>query len=225
MQIERRILLPVPHYCTYLAPERKRGARLPLLVALHGYAGDADSMLRLAGRICREDLLLAAVPGLHQFWVPSVEAIGARRVGFGWFTSWKTGESQARHHRWITHIIADACRNMGAHPGKVFLLGFSQACALNYRYAFTHPGILRGVIGVCGGIPGDFRDPKYRAIPAGVLHVAAKRDEYYSTAKSRSFAPELRRLAADVTYREYDSVHAFPRRSLSYIRRWILERC
>jgi hypothetical protein len=36
------------------------------------------------------------------------------------------------------------------------LLGFSQTCALNYRFAFTHAGTLRGVVGICGGLPGDW---------------------------------------------------------------------
>jgi pimeloyl-ACP methyl ester carboxylesterase len=44
-----------------------------------------------------------------------------------------------------------------ADPARVFLLGFSQSCALNYRFAFTHPDRLRGVVGICGGIPGDWK--------------------------------------------------------------------
>ena len=36
---------------------------------------------------------------------------------------------------------------------QVYMYGFSQACALNFRFAFTYPEVLRGIIGVCGGIP------------------------------------------------------------------------
>jgi phospholipase/carboxylesterase len=162
---------------------------------------------------------------VHQFWTPAVEAVETRRTGFGWLTNHRPEPSQARHHALVEAVIAEARREFGADRARVLLMGFSQSCALNYRLAFTRPGLLRGVIGVCGGIPGDFDDPKYREIPASILHIAASQDPFYSTDRTRGFAGALRRLARDVTYREYESGHVFPRDSLSFIREWILARC
>jgi predicted esterase len=222
-EVEREVTLPVAHPFILSVPRESSG--LPLLVALHGYAGDMTSMLRVAQSIAGDAIAVAAVQGLHQFWFPSVEQVQTRKTGFGWLTDHRPEASQARHHRLIESVVDAACRETAADRRKVFLMGFSQACALNYRFAFTHPGALRGVIGVCGGIPGDFADAKYVEIPAAVLHIAAEDDEYYSAERTRPFADALGRLARDVTFREYPGPHVFPRAAIPFIRDWILDRC
>ena len=59
-----------------------------------------------------------------------------------------------------------------ADASRVFLLGFSQSCALNYRFAFTYPERLRGVVGICGGIPGDWETSTiYRQAAIDVFHL------------------------------------------------------
>lgn len=225
MELERQTLQPIPHYYLLSAPARKGRSRLPFLIALHGYAGDMTSMMRVARKIAKEKMIVSCPQGPHQFWVPSVDAVASRKVGFGWLTSYRSEDSQERHHQLIQLLIEEAYQGFGADRNRVFLMGFSQACALNYRFAFTHPGALRGVIGICGGLPGDFQEPKYEPIPAAVLHVAATHDQYYSTKRTRSFDAALRRLSGDVTYREFASKHMIPRRSLPFIRKWILEHC
>ena len=63
------------------------------------------------------------------------------------------------------------------------------------------------------------------AFSAAVLHIATREDQYYSSERTRSFESALRRLASDVSYREYEGPHAFPRRSIPFIHKWILDRC
>ena len=225
MEVRGHLKLQVSHDFLASVPKRRRERKIPLLIALHGYAGDMTSMMRVAARISDGAMIAVCPQGPHQFWVPSVEQVDSRRVGFGWLTSYRPSDSQERHHAFLTGIIRSACSEWDADRHRIFLLGFSQACALNYRFAFTHPGILRGVIGVCGGIPGDFSDPRYRGISGGVLHVSAKRDPYYSAETTRTFGKALSRLSSDVTYREYDAAHVFPRRSIPFIRKWIFDRC
>ncbi len=225
MESEGQILQVVPHHYNLSVPDGTARLRLPVLIALHGYAGDMTSMMRLAKSIAEEDMIVASLQGPHQFRIPSGEALDRGKVGFCWLTEYRSEESQIRHHGLVRGVIERLHDDGLADISRVFLMGFSQACALNYRFAFTHPGVLRGVIGVCGGIPGDFDDPKYTRTAAGVLHVATRSDRYYSPARSRPFEAALQRLASDVSYREYDGPHAFPRRSVPYIRKWILERC
>lgn len=224
MELDRSTELPVSHYYRLSVPAGNRGGNLPLLVALHGYAGDMVSMMRLAKAIAGEELIVAALQGPHQFWVPSPEAESSR-VGFGWGTPFIPVDSQVRHRNFVDRVVADSVRDHGADPARVFLLGFSQACAHNYRLAFTRPKLARGVVAVCGGLPGDFDEPRYERYPGGVLHVAATDDQFYPLEKARTFEPALRRLAQDVTFREYESPHAFPRRAIPDIRIWILDRC
>jgi len=88
------------------------------------------------------------------------------------------------------------------------VLGFSQSCALNYRFAFTHPNLLRGVIGIAGGIPGDWETTThYQQTSASVFHLAGARDEYYPPVRVENYATALRRRAGDVEFRSYDAGH------------------
>src|SRR5262245_17724455 len=97
MDIERSVELSIPHRFVLSAPDGRPGG-LPLLVALHGYGGDMVSMMRIARRIGEAEMIVAAVQGFHQFWVPSFDAVETRTTGFGWLTDYRSDESQARHH-------------------------------------------------------------------------------------------------------------------------------
>jgi len=184
------------------------------------------SMMRVAKGIGEEDMIVASIQGPHQFLSPPLEAGNTEKAGFGWLTKFKAEDSQARHQRLVRSVVEDVARHFRADESRVFLIGFSQACALNYRLALSQSGLLRGVIGVCGGLPGDLaHSKKYRSVPAAVLHIAAIEDQYYSLDVTRRYEEALRRYSNDVTYREYESPHAFPRRSMPFIRKWILDRC
>jgi len=43
--------------------------------------------------------------------------------------------------------IESLAREKIIDPQRIFLLGFSQSCALNYRFAFTHANVLRLFVG------------------------------------------------------------------------------
>ncbi len=224
-EIERCVAQNVQHYYRLALPPGEAGP-LPVLIGLHGYAGDMASMMRLARTIAGGEMIVASLQGPHQFLLPENGSSPSRKVGFGWLTPFKDEESRLRHHRFIRDVIDDLQRNYGAKLDKIFLMGFSQACALNYRFAFTHTGLLRGVIGVCGGLPGDFdQNPRYQPLSASILHIATTQDEFYGPERTCTYQSRLSRLASDVVYKEYEGPHQFPRRSLPFIRHWILERC
>ncbi len=223
-EFDRRVQQLVPHYYQIRIPDHKPHRRLPMLIGLHGYAGDMISMMNVARGIGGEELIVASIQGPHQFLHPALETGNTETVGFGWQTPYRSEDSLARHHQLIRRVIREAAAIFNADAGRVFLMGFSQACAMNYRLAFTHPSLLRGVIGVCGGIPRNFDDPRYKRTAGSVLHIAATRDPYYPLDRARLFEASLRRHADDVTWHEYDSPHAFPRRAIPFIRHWILER-
>jgi predicted esterase len=226
MEVDRQVELLVPHYYQLALPEGAQRQHLPLLLALHGYAGDMASMMRLSKGIAAEDMIVASVQGPHQFLSPPLEEGNTEKTGFGWLTRFRSEDSQVRHQQLIRAVIEDVAIHYHADARRVFIMGFSQACALNYRLVLSRPGLFRGAIGVCGGLPGDLaRSDKYQAVPGAILHIAATRDQYYSLQRTRTFKKALGRYAKDVTYSEFESPHAFPRRSLPFIRRWILDRC
>ena len=84
MEVDRQVELLVPHYYQLAMPEGTQHNRLPLLVGLHGYAGDMVSMMRLAKGVAEEDMIVASVQGPHQFLSPPLEEGNTEKTGFGW---------------------------------------------------------------------------------------------------------------------------------------------
>jgi len=105
-------------------------------------------------------------------------------------------------------LLAELTDEGVANPKRIFLLGFSQTCALNYRFAFTHSDVLRGVIGICGGLPGDWETSEsYRPTQASVFHLAGTRDEYYPPSRVGDYENRLRLRAQNVEFKSYDAAH------------------
>jgi phospholipase/carboxylesterase len=111
-----------------------------------------------------------------------------------------------------------------ADPQRIFLLGFSQTCALNYRFAFTHANVLRGVIGICGGMPGDWETSDgYRPTQASVFHLAGTRDEFYPPSRVADYEERLRLRAQDVEFKSYDAAHEMVPAMREDLRSWLIK--
>jgi predicted esterase len=182
----------------------------PLLIALHGYGANKRQMMREAQLMAPENFAIASVQGFHQHIKEPREAGGPLRFGFGWLTNFKSEESVAIHHRALLDLI-DILTDEGiADPARIFLLGFSQSCALNYRFAFTHSEYLRGVVGICGGIPGDWEtSTAYHQTQLDVFHLAGTRDEFYSPERVQDYERQLKSRARSVQFKSYDAAHEF----------------
>src|SRR5688572_9726586 len=92
------------HYDLYV-PEQMEKKPLPLLIALHGYEGNKESMMALSQKINRQDFLIASVQGPHSFFMRSEEEPRKPRVGFGWMMIYKAPETIDLHHRTILSVI------------------------------------------------------------------------------------------------------------------------
>jgi predicted esterase len=183
-------------------------APAPLLIALHGYGANKRYMMREAQLMAPEQFAIAALQGFHQHIKEPREAGGPLRFGFGWLTNFRSDESVALHHRAVIDLIEILTEEGVADPARIFLLGFSQSCALNYRFAFTHPDRLRGVIGICGGIPGDWETSSaYHQSNIDVLHLAGTRDEFYPPERVRDYERQLQTRARSVEFKSYDATH------------------
>ena len=180
----------------------------PLLIALHGYGANKRYMMREAQLIAPEQFAIASLQGFHQHIKEPREAGAPLRFGFGWLTNFRPEESVAVHHRALLDLIETLTNDGIADPTRVFLLGFSQSCALNYRFAFTHPEHLRSVVGICGGIPGDWETSStYRHAGIDVFHLAGTRDEFYPPERVRDYEGQLKTRARSVQFKSYDAEH------------------
>src|ERR671933_1576431 len=154
LQTDRAIAVETKVYYDLFAP--RGDAPAPLVVALHGYGSNKGWMMREAREFAPEGFAVAALQGVHQHLKEPKEKGAPLRYGFGWLTNFRPEESVALHHRAVLDLVETLVARGVALRERVFLLGFSQSCALNYRFAFTHREALRGVVGICGGMPGDW---------------------------------------------------------------------
>jgi phospholipase/carboxylesterase len=220
--IERTLAVQTQLYCDVVMPA---AVPAPLLITLHGYGASKWHALREAQLIAAEGFALAALQGPHQHLREPKEKGGPLRYGFGWLTNFRPEESVALHHRALLDLIATVIDEGVADPKRIFLLGFSQSCALNYRFAFTHPDVLRGVIGICGGLPGDWESSQlYKQTGAAVFHLSGERDEFYSPARVENFAGQLRQRAAEVEFRSYDAAHEIVPAMRDDLRAWLRQK-
>ena len=204
--------------CHYrlLTPERV-DERTPLVVALHGFGASPEMMLRPTLRLFDPQPVIAAVEGPYRFF----RGTDTRDVGYGWITSRNPAESIRLHRDMVAHVLDEAGRQFGVPADRRILLGFSQSVALNYRFVEAAPDAVRGVIGICGGLPGEWADGAAPTIRASVLHIARDADEIYTIEKARTFETRLRQRASDVEFHVMEGGHTMPSEGGRLVRPWV----
>ena len=104
---------------------------------------------------------------------------------------------------------------------RILLIGFSQPVSLNYRFAATYPGKVGGIMGLCGGVPGDWQTAKYHSFSTPVLHIARSEDEAYPKNIAEKFEAQLRQYATDLEFHMIPGQHRFPSKSGSIVNPWL----
>lgn len=194
----------------------------PLLIVLHGYGANKRQMMREARKFSPQKFAIASLQGFHQHIKEPREQGGPLRFGFGWLSNFRPEESWRLHHETLIKLIETLVQERSADPSRIFLLGFSQSCALNYRFAFTYPRYLRGVIGVCGGLPGDWEtSERYQPTKAAIFHLAGSSDEMYSPDRISDYAARLGMRAKDVEFRTYQAGHEIVPEMSTDIHSWL----
>ena len=211
------------YYDLYIPDDNDQAPR-PLLIALHGYEGNKESMMALSQKINSRDFIIASVQGPNGFFVRSEGEPNKPKIGFGWMMQYKAEETIRLHHETLRSIIEETASKYSIDRRAIFLLAFSQSVSLNYRFAFTYPGVVRGVIAVCGGIPGDWDMDKYYNSETDLLIIAGETDEFYPLERTRTFKDVMARRSPSVEFRSFPVGHVFPRESLPMIDEWIKER-
>jgi phospholipase/carboxylesterase len=197
----------------------------PLLIALHGYGASKRQMMREARLVVPENFAIAALQGFHQHIREPREPGGPLRFAFGWLTNFFPEESVAVHHRALLDIINTLVAEGAVDRKRIFLLGFSQTCALNFRFAFANPDNLRGVIGICGGLPGDWETSAvYQPTDAAIFYLAGTKDEWYPPSRVADYGDKLRQRAADVEMKSYDAGHEIVPAMRDDLRAWLRAR-
>lgn len=191
----------------------------PLLVAVHGYGAHKRYMMREAKLIAPENFVIASLQAPHQHFRRTDDGY---RIGFGWLTDYKSPESVALHHNFLLDVIENLSARKLIDRNKIYLYGFSQACALNFRFAFTFPEIARGVIGVCGGIPSDLEtSEKYKTPSAETFYLYGDDDEFYSNEQFAEYDLRLRNFLPNYESKKYSAKHIITDQMREDMKRWL----
>lgn len=190
-------------YDLYSPPDAREP--MPLLIAVHGYGAHKRYMMREARAIAPEEFSIAAIQAPHPHYRKTDDGF---RVGFGWLSDHRPEQHIRLHHRFILDVIEKLSSGGLVDDKRVFLYGFSQACALNFRFAFTYPDTLAGIIGVCGGIPGDLdSNPVYKTFPGHTFYLYGDDDEFYTQEQFSEFDRRLNAFLPDYTSKHYRAKH------------------
>lgn len=173
----------------------------PVLLMLHGWTGDENSMWVFASRL-PANALLVAPRGLYP----------ATQTGYGW---------QAEHSKpwpWVDDFMPAVEEIFEKISGVYFpdgdfsqlhLLGFSQGAALAYTMTILHPEKVTSLAGLSGYLPDGadawIRHDRLKGLPVFIAHGSA--DDLVPVERARASAEMLEEAGATVSYCEEDVGH------------------
>ena len=193
----------------------------PLLIAVHGYGAHKRYMMREARLIAPNNFVIISLQGPHQHFRRTDDGY---KVGFGWLTDHRPDESVRLHHKFVLDVIEKLTGDDLIDRSQISLYGFSQSCALNFRFAFTYPDVLRSVIAVGGGIPGDLEtNAAYQPFNAETVYLYGNDDEFYPLEKFHKFDAKLKDRLPNYRSKQYEATHEITDEMRSDIRIFLAE--
>ena len=182
-------------------PELMTAPRLMLL--LHGWTGDENSMLVFSSKL-PNNAWLVAPRGTH----PSPQG------GYSWYPPmaravWPNLDTFRPAVSALLDILMPEYFP-GGILDQVDLVGFSQGAALAYAFALLHPGRVRAVAGMAGFLPNGVatflgNEKPLAGIPIFVTH--GSQDSIVPVELARRGVEFLQQAGADVTYCEDEVGH------------------
>lgn len=221
MQEDLSLPAEIKLYYDLYVPENAVG-KLPLLFSVHGYGANKRYMMREAKKITDENFVIVSPQAPNQHFR---ESNGTYSTGFGWLTNYKSEESVALHQKFLLNLIEKLTKDGLIDENKIFLYGFSQACALNFRFAFTHANLVSGVIGMCGGIPSDLQTNEiYQPLNADVFYLYGDDDEFYPLEKFQEFDKTLNEKLPNYTSKLYQAKHEITDEMREDVKDWLSQK-
>jgi phospholipase/carboxylesterase len=183
--------------------ERKpvRGENLPVILMLHGWTGDENSMWVFASRLPAGAYLIAP-RGIYE------TPLG----GYGWEQTAQASKANLDDFQLSVEQLRELLINRnfpGADFNRLHLLGFSQGAALAFSYALVHTAGVRSILSLSGFIPAGAEDyvakNTLNGIPVFLAH--GTQDEMVPIQNAWVAASILERAGAYVTACEDDVGH------------------
>lgn len=173
----------------------------PVVLMLHGWTGDEESMWIFASRL-PEDGMLIAPRGLY------TSSLG----GYSWQSQRVDGWPGMEDFEPAIEKLLDLLnpRNFPAGDFSNFrIVGFSQGAALTYAFALLQPEKVRAFAGLSGFLPQEVdslvEKQPLRGMKGFIAH--GTQDEMVAVERARKAVERLQDAGAQVTYCEDDVGH------------------
>jgi phospholipase/carboxylesterase len=173
----------------------------PVILLLHGWTGDENSMWVFSSRMPKNAFLIAP-RGLFL----------SRPGGYGWHPDLKNAIPWVDDFRpamdALQEILTPACFPM-ADFSNLSIVGFSQGAALAYSMALLFPNRVCKIVGLSGFLPEGAealaRNRPLQGKPVFVAH--GRQDDLVSITRARESVDLLEQAGAQVSYCEDDVGH------------------
>ncbi len=173
----------------------------PVIIMLHGWTGNEDSMWIFSGRLPGETLLVSP-RGIFEYG----------SGGYGWLEDLNYELPNLERFKPAVEglfPLFERINDYGGDKSKISILGFSQGAALGYTLGLLKPGAIRSIAGLSGFLPENFElfvdDQPLAGKRIFIAH--GTRDQYVRVEKARESVNLLQKAGADVTYCEDDVGH------------------
>jgi len=222
-EVETFLSVEVPLRLLARRPDGRMGSA-PILLGMHGYGMDAESLLAVLEKVAPPSFLVLSLQGPHSTLVSGVDD-AEQRKGFHWGVSPRVEDNRLVHRRAVAAALAWAMQN-GGDRARTVLTGFSQPCSFNYRLAADPPdGVaFAAVLAFCGGVPGEWTGPGAPTAASGaadVLHLSTNHDPYYPAARIAPYREILASRFRSAAHLRFDGGHRVPSASLADVRAFL----
>jgi len=212
------------HPCRVNLPaDYDRAQEYPLVVGLHGFGGNADMFSTLWYAFDRPEFIYAT---------PQAPYILPEFSGFGY--SWLAPEgasieTQLRMRQLTLDYVQGVVDELKSRHrvSEVYVLGFSQGCAIAYALAFSRAGEYAGVTCFAGPFPQGWLNGEHleaaRAAGLRVFIAQGTEDAPDIIGMSQDARELLTAQGLAVEYVEFPAGHTLPREMLRQAQMWMLQ--
>lgn len=221
LQTDLSVKTEINLYYDLLVPDNLE-KNAPLLISVHGYGAHKRYMMREAQLVAPENFVIASLQAPHQHFR---QTDSGYKIGFGWLTDHRADESVKVHHDFINKTVENLAEKLSINEREIYLLGFSQACALNFRYAFTFPEKIKSIVGICGGVPSDLETNEiYKPLDADAFYLYSDADEFYSLEKYENYVERLEKKVTNLKTKKYHAAHEITGEMREDVKRFLKEK-
>ncbi len=208
-------------YLNIYPDDYEDGADYPLVVMLHGFGANMRDLAGLAPSINPEGYVYSCPNAPIPF------NLGPGMVGYGWHPP--RGQASPEDFQQAEDLVAgyfdEVFEQLGATPGQVALLGFSQGGGMTYRCGLRRPEVFAGLVALSATLPDQdvlrARLPEGRGQSIFIAH--GEHDPMVSMDTAQAARRFLEEEGYQPSYHEYAMGHEIPPQVLADLVPWLTE--